>query len=125
MSTTAFNEEEKAVMWITKRLTESHVFSVLSTVYIFASYCYDNEPVGNFKPDITRFYVHILATALALYGLGLEIYWFPPAKITDERYTFLKSNVSFIILNISFGSNPILNNNPIIDPIEHPLISFI
>ena len=93
MSTTAFNEEEKAVMWITKRLTESHVFSVLSTVYIFASYCYDNEPVGNFKPDITRFYVHILATALALYGLGLEIYWFPPAKITDERYTFLKSNV--------------------------------
>jgi hypothetical protein len=88
-----YSEEEKSVMWITKRLTESHVFSVLSTVYIFANYCFNNEPVENFEYNMTRFYVHIVATALALYGLGLEIYWFPPAKVEDERYTFLKNNV--------------------------------
>ena len=91
-----FSEEEKSVIWITKRLTESHVFSVLSTVYIFANYCFDNEPVEHFEYNMTRFYVHIVATVLALYGLGLEIYWFPPAKVEDERYTFLKSRQIFI-----------------------------
>ena len=82
---------------------KSCIFRIVNGIY-FYGYCYDNEPVGNFKPDITRFYVHS-ATALALYGLGLEIYWFPPAKITDEDIHYRQCTRIFSFFNIMDPNN--------------------
>ena len=68
--------------WITKRLTVP--FSVLCSVYIFALSCYSNEDVTTFKRDTIRLWVQALATTTAIYAMWLEVYWFPPAKVSDE-----------------------------------------
>ena len=57
LSQIKFNYEEKSVIWVTKRLTESHLFSVLCSVYIFALSCYSNEEVTTFKRDSIRLFV--------------------------------------------------------------------
>ena len=93
LSQIKFNYEEKSVIWVTKRLTESHFFSVLCSVYIFALSCYSNEKVTTFKRDSSRLWIQALATITAVYAMWLEIYWFPPAKVSDERYMFLKTNL--------------------------------
>ena len=53
---------------------------ILSTVYIFANYCYGNEAVENFRYDVTRFYVHIFAkdeisTFLIDFEFSLFVVW--------------------------------------------------
>ena len=104
LSQIKFNYEEKSVIWITKRLTESHLFSVLCSVYIFALSCYSNEDVTTFKRDTIRLWVQALATTTAVYAMWLEVYWFPPAKSLTKDIHFSRPTCWGTFTFLTYGS---------------------
>ena len=88
-----YSELEKSVGWLTDRVTISHFVNVMGAVFIWGRAHHTNDPIEGFTPNFARLLLSGLSCFAALAGVYIEVFQFPWALKTDERFKFFHKNV--------------------------------